>query len=76
MNLTISVDDELLRKARKLAQRRGISLQDLLRDYLRSLVGEAPGEEVADELIELMRSHGGHSGGRRFNRDEAYEGRV
>jgi hypothetical protein len=76
MNVTISIDDALLEKARKLAEERGTSLQELLRDYLRSLVGDAPGHEVADELLELMRTRGGRSGGRGFVRDDAYEGRV
>jgi len=76
MNLTISVDDDLLRRARDLARRRGVSLQDLLRDYLRSLAGDEPPEVVAEELLDLMDRHGGHSGGRRIGREEAYEGRV
>jgi len=76
MNLTISVDDDLLRRARALARERGVSLQDLLREYLRSIAGETSPEAVAEELLDLMDRHGGHSGGRRFGREEAYEGRV
>lgn len=76
MNLTITIDDELLRRARELAGRRGISLQELLRDYLRTLVGERSGAQVASELAALMRDHGGRSGGRRISREEAYEDRV
>ena len=76
MNLTISVDNDLLRRARELARRRGVSLQVLLRDYLRTLVSERPGEAIADELITMMDTHGGRSGGRRITREEAYEGRV
>jgi hypothetical protein len=76
MNVTISVDDELLRRARQHARQRGTSLQDLMRGYLRSLVGDLPAESVAEELIGLMRSHGGHSGGRRLSREEAYEERL
>jgi len=76
VNLTISVDDDLLRRARHLARQRGVSLQDLLRDYLRSLAGEEPGEAVAAELLDLMNRHGGRSGGRCIRRDEAYEGRL
>lgn len=76
MNLTISVDDGLLLRARELARRRGTSLQELLRDYLRGLVGERPGGVVADELLGLMEKHGGRSGGRRIRREEAYEERL
>ena len=73
MNLTISLDDDLLRKARALARRRGVSLQALIREHLRALVGEVPGEDAARELLDLMEREGGHSGGRRIGRDEAYE---
>ncbi len=75
VNLTISLDESLLERARKLASRRGTSVQELLRGYLETLVGQVPGERVADELLELMQLRGGHSGGRRISRDEAYEGR-
>jgi hypothetical protein len=73
MNLTLSIDDELLRKARALASRRGLSLQALIRDHLRALVGDVPAEDAARELLDLMEQAGGHSGGRRIGRDEAYE---
>jgi hypothetical protein len=76
MNLTISVDDDLLERARALARRRGVSLQQLLRDYLRALVGEQSPEAVAEELLTLLDQHGGHSGGRRIRREEAYEERL
>jgi hypothetical protein len=75
MNLTISVDDALLERARKLASRRGTSVQELLRAHLEALVGQSSGKAAADELLELMQMQGGHSGGRRITREEAYEGR-
>jgi hypothetical protein len=73
MNVTISVDDSLLARAREIARMRGTSLQQLLREYLKTLTGDRPAEEVADELLELMDTRGGHSGGRRISRDDAYE---
>jgi hypothetical protein len=75
-NLTISVDGELLKRARALARTQGTSLNALLRGYLENLVGEQPGEAVADELLMLMHEHGGRSGGRKIRRDELYEDRV
>ena len=75
-NLTISVDEDLLQRARALARKQGTSLNALLRGYLENLVGEQPGEEVADELLMLMQDHGGRSGGRKIRRDELYEDRV
>ena len=76
MNVTISVDDELLERARELARRRGISLQELIREQLRILAGQRSGAEVAEELLGLMEAEGGHSGGRRIRRDEIYEDRI
>jgi len=75
-NLTISVDGDLLQRARALARKQGTSLNALLRGYLENLVGEQPGEAVADELLMLMQDHGGRSGGRKIGRDELYEDRV
>jgi Ribbon-helix-helix protein, copG family len=76
MNVTISVEDELLERARNLARQRGVSLQELIRDQLRLLAGERSGADAARELRELMASHGGHSGGQRWHREDAYEGRI
>jgi hypothetical protein len=76
VNVTISVDDDLLERARAHANRRGVSLQELLREHLRSLVGDRSPESVAAELLDLMERAGGRSGGRRIERGEAYEGRV
>ncbi len=75
-NLTISVDEDLLRRARALARKQGTSLNALLRGYLETLVGQQPGEAVADELLMLMHEHGGRSGGRKIQRDELYEDRL
>jgi hypothetical protein len=75
-NLTISVDEDLLQRARALARKQGTSLNALLRGYLENLVGEQPGEAVADELLMLMHEHGGRSGGRKIGRDELYEDRL
>ncbi len=62
MNLTISVDDKVLERARKLVQSQGMSLQDLIRRDLESATGQRPAEAVASELLQLMNEHGGHSG--------------
>lgn len=76
MNVTIAVDDDLLERARVLARRRGVSLQELLREQLRTLAGVRTGADAARELLELMEIHGGHSGGRKWHRGDAYKGRL
>ncbi|UCF47109.1 MAG: hypothetical protein JSU89_07975 [Myxococcales bacterium] len=75
-NLTISVDEELLRRARGVAREQGTSLNALLSGYLETLVGEQPGDLVVDELLMLMHTHGGRSGGCKMGRDELCEDRV
>jgi len=76
MNVTISVEDDLLERARTLARNRGISLQELIREQLRLLAGERTGADAAAELLDLMEARGGHSGGQRPRREDAYEGRT
>lgn len=75
-NITIAIPEELARRARDVARRQGASLNSLIRVYLEGLAGERTGEDVADELLELMERHGGRSGGRRVRREEAYESRT
>jgi hypothetical protein len=74
-NITVSIDEQLAIRAREVARRQGASLNALIRRYLETLAGDVPGEAVAGELLDLMLQHGGHSGGRRILRKEAYEGR-
>lgn len=77
MNLTISIDEDTLEKARAFAQRQGTSVQELLRDHLRLLAGERSKQQAAREWHRLVQEHGGHSGGRyRFRREDAYDGRL
>jgi hypothetical protein len=76
VNLTISVEDELLERARELARRRGVSLQELIREQLRLLAGERTGAEAAEELIDLMKNSGGRSRGKKLRREDAYQERT
>jgi hypothetical protein len=76
MNVTISVEDQLLERARELARRRGLSLQELIREQLRLVAGVRSGADAARELLDLMATRGGHSGGRRWRREDAYAGRL
>jgi hypothetical protein len=76
MNLTITVDDDLLAKARERAAQQGTSVQEIIRKHLAEYVGQRSREEVAKELVERLRNTTGRSGGRKIHREEAYEGRV
>ncbi|MFO8065499.1 MAG: DUF6364 family protein [Spirochaetota bacterium] len=80
MNITLSADDELVRKARRYAQEHETSLNQLIRDYLETLVGEIPREEAAREFETVARSMAGNSrrrGGSAWQgREELYAERM
>jgi len=71
MNLTLSVDEQLVEQARKRANALGKSLNQLIRDYLQTLAG---GDNPERSIAEFRKLSGkGDSRGRRFNRDEIHE---
>lgn len=76
MNLTLSVDEKIVEKAREVARRQGTSLNELLRRYIASLAGKRTGEEVAADLQRLWAEGTGNSGGWKFNREEIYAERL
>ena len=53
MNLTLSVDDEIVRKARQRADQLGTSLNQLVRDYLAQLAGKPDSIRDAEEFERL-----------------------
>jgi len=75
-NVTLSIPDHLLEKARRYAARRGTSLNSLLREYLEGLVGldREQLEKALNELLELSDRHTGKL--ERWKREDLYEGRV
>ena len=75
VNLTLSVDDEVVRKARRQAERLGSSLNQLVRDYLEQLAGRSDPERDAEEFERLSRQARGDSRGWKFDRDEIHERR-
>jgi hypothetical protein len=75
MNLTLSVEDGLVERAREVARQQGTSLNALIRDYLEGLTGQLGGDEILTEF-EAMWAEPGHSGGKPFKRDELYDERL
>lgn len=73
MNLTLSVDDQVVERARKLAGAMGKSLNQLVREYLEHLTARDDAERDIDELRQLSMEGGGRSRGWRFDRDELHE---
>jgi hypothetical protein len=70
MNVTLSVDEQLLDRARQKAEILGKSLNQLIRDYLQTLAGVDDPDRSIEEFKRL--SGKGHSRGWRFNRDEIH----
>jgi antitoxin component of RelBE/YafQ-DinJ toxin-antitoxin module len=75
MNVTLSVDDEIMREARRQAETMGTSVNQLVRDYLQQLAGKVDPEADALEFEKLSRLANGDSRGWRFDRDELHERR-
>jgi len=71
MNVTLSIDEQVVARARKKAAALGKSLNQLIRDYLQGLAG---GDDPGRSIEEFNRLSGrGHSRGWRFNRDEIHD---
>lgn len=74
MNLTLSVDAQVVDNARLAAQAMGKSLNQLVREYLEGLAGKG---QLSAELEELRALGGcGNSGGSKLSRDELYAERI
>ena len=72
-NLTITVDEGLLKQARLRALREGTSVNHLLRERLESYVEDDRRRRKAiRDLLRLSRSAGSGSGGRRVRREDVY----
>lgn len=76
MNLTLSVDEQLVERAREVARQQGTSLNALIRQYLESLAGDRQGTQLVEALERLWAEEAGHSGGKAIRREDAYLGRV
>jgi len=71
MNVTLSIDEQLVARAREKAAAMGKSLNQLIRDYLQQLTG---GDHADEWIAEFKRLSGkGNRRGWKFNRDELHE---
>jgi len=69
--VTLSIDEQLVARARKKAEALGKSLNQLIRDYLQTVAG---GDDPECSIKEFQQLSGqGNSRGWRFNRDEIHE---
>lgn len=79
MNLTLSIDDQLVERAREAARRQGTSLQELVRAYVADLAGDT--RPVSSRLQALWTQSDAHLAAHppepfRWNREELYEERL
>lgn len=81
-NLTITVEDEVLKRARIRALERGTSVNAVLGEYLRAFAGESDTQKRVTRSLFAIASEntrrGGRAraksrGGRRWTRDELHE---
>lgn len=72
MNITLSVDEQVVTKARQIASVRGTSLNQLVRDYLEDLTRHNDMQSVLDELDAMWSESTGRSQGP-WTREELYE---
>lgn len=70
VNVTLSIDEQTIARARKKAGALGTSINQLIRDYLEKLAG---GDDPEKSIQEFKRLSGqGNSRGWKFNRDEIH----
>ena len=73
MNVTLSVDEDVLQQARQRAEQLGTSVNQLVREYLEQLAGKPDPDRDAEEFRRLSLLSQGNSKGWKFNRDEIHE---
>ena len=73
VNITLSVDDEVVLQARRRAEALGTSVNQMVREYLEQLAGKSDPNEDAAEFERLSRIAHGNSRGWKFNREEIHE---
>ena len=72
MKITLSIDDRVVAKARRIAAARGTSLNQLIRDYLENLTRQSDKQDVLEELDAMWSESTGRSLGL-WVRDELYD---
>jgi hypothetical protein len=74
-NITMAIDSDLLKKARKIAVEKNTTVTGLVRTYLSGLVEreEKSREEIARELMKLFDESNAVIGEKKWTRDEIHE---
>jgi plasmid stability protein len=73
-NLTISIDEDLLKRARLRAIEQGTSVNAILRDYLEAYAGvRSLRERSIRDLVRLSKTARSRRGNRSWSRDDLHE---
>jgi hypothetical protein len=73
-NVTLSLDERLLREARRIAAERSTSLNAMIRDFLTQLIErESRSASARHRIAELCRESRAVVGDRTWTRDELHE---
>lgn len=73
MNITLSVDEQVAKRARDAAKKMGKSLNQAVRDYLEQLAGAAHRGQKWEQFETCCLQSHARLDGWHFNRDEANE---
>lgn len=71
-NITLSIDDDLLKEGRAYAKRCGTSLNSLVRTLIRQTVVHQNSNWI-QECFTVMDEADGHSQGKKWSREELYD---
>lgn len=73
-NLTISIDEKVLKEARMRALDEGVSVNALLCEYLEKYTGlDQQYRQVTNELLNIAKQSTAKSGKKRWSREDLYE---
>jgi hypothetical protein len=75
MNITLAIDEQLVKRARKIAQAQGKSLNQYIREQLERLTARDDAEGWIEEFERLSSQSKGNSSGWTFDRDAAHDRR-
>jgi len=75
MNITLSIDEQTVERAREKLRASGKSINQEIRDHLRNVAGETDMNQVIEAFV-LTSGQGHPESGWKFNRDEIYEERL
>jgi hypothetical protein len=76
-NVTLAIDEQVLRAVRRYAAKHDTTVNAIVREYLTRLATqEDRAAKAREELVKLAETSEARMGNWKWNREDAYEGRV